>query len=66
MHYDGRHGRAHRDHLGWNGETVKTEWLAESIPFKEALDNAIADLESNWERYLEEFLESVMDFERRR
>lgn len=46
----------HRDTLDWNGETIDKHWMPKGIPYNQALDDATADIEANWERYRDDFL----------
>ena len=58
MRDDSAHGRAYRDTLDWNGDTVDKFWLPEGIGANEALTVAEADLAANADRYRNEFLGS--------
>lgn len=55
VRYDNAHGRPHRDLLGWDGETIRKEWLPD-VPFKQALDDAIGDITANWQELRNDFL----------
>jgi hypothetical protein len=53
--YDTSHGFAHQDILQPDGTADKIRIVARD--FNEALDMAFADLLTNWERYVERYLE---------
>jgi len=55
VRYDTAHGAAHRDMLDWDGTTRHTDSMSGHTNYAEAMDSAIADIESNWERYRFEF-----------
>jgi hypothetical protein len=46
----------HRDTLDWDGETIAKQRMAAGISYDQALNDAIADIEANWERYRSDFL----------
>ncbi len=50
------HVRPHRDTLDWGGETIDKRWMPEAISLNDSLDDALADIEANWERYRADFL----------
>ena len=45
----------HRDTLDWNGETIIKDYMPIGISYNQALQEAIHDLQGNWERYREDF-----------
>lgn len=53
---DSAHGRGHYDLLGWDGETTRKVWAREGLGLGEALTEALADLEANWDVYRTAFL----------
>lgn len=57
MRYDGSHGRGHRDTLDRRGETIRKDWFPEHMTLGESLTEARRQLEANWVRYRDEFLE---------
>ena len=54
VRYDTAHGFAHRDLIWPSGKVDKTPLFMQT--FNEALDFAEADLRSNWESYVENYL----------
>jgi len=56
VRYDSAHGFAHRDTLGWDGETINWQEMHNRNDYRAALTDAINDLTENWERYRSEFL----------
>ena len=46
----------HRDTLDWSGRTIHKHWMPKGISYNQALDDATADIEANWERYRDDFL----------
>ena len=56
VRYDTAHGFAHRDVLDWDGTTRHTKPMTGHTTYAEAMDSAIADIASNWERYRYEFI----------
>lgn len=56
VRYDTAHGSPHRDILDWDGSTQHSNPAAAYSDYADAMDQAIADIETNWERYRFEFL----------
>lgn len=56
VRYDGSHGRAHRDTLDADGETIRKVWLDQFLSFSDAITIAIDDIKSEWPRFREAFL----------
>jgi hypothetical protein len=56
VRHDGSHGVSHRDLLDWSGATIDKRWAAEGTTMNDALNEAIRDIQSNWEYYRAEFL----------
>lgn len=56
VRYDTAHGYAHRDMLNWDGSTRHSDSMSGHIDYAAAMDAAILDLETNWERYRYDFL----------
>lgn len=56
VRYDTAHGRPHRDVLDRRGETIRKDWLPESLGNKGALEEANQDLRTNWGQYRKAFL----------
>ena len=56
VRHNGSHGVPHRDLINWSGETIEKRWSAEGTSMSEALDEAIRDIQSNWEYYRAGFL----------
>jgi len=56
VRYDGSHGRAHRDVLDAQGQTVRKMYLPTHLSYGGALNYAIADIRENWVRYRQDFL----------
>ncbi len=56
VRYDGSHGRAHRDTLDAQGETIRKVWLSEYVTFDQAIRDARLDFDDNWSRSRDEFL----------
>lgn len=54
VRYDTSHGVAHRDLLDRDGYDVDKRWFP-GVPFSAALNYAIVDLQSDWQRYADEF-----------
>jgi hypothetical protein len=57
VRYDASHGHGHRDVLGYDGRTVRKDWLPEYMSLKECLNYAAVDLRVNWKHYRQQFLE---------
>lgn len=55
LFYDSAHGRPHLDILGWEGESVDKQWLADE-PLAEAATAAIIDVKTNWWLHRERFM----------
>jgi hypothetical protein len=55
IRYDSAHGRPHLDILGWEGESVDKQWLADE-PLAEAATAAIIDVKTNWWLHRERFM----------
>ncbi len=56
VRYDTSHGTPHRHVLDRFGQTVRKDFFS-GRPFKQALNDAQADLKANWRRYRAEFIE---------
>jgi hypothetical protein len=57
VRYDGSHGHGHRDILNLQGETVDKWWVPEHMDLGDALEYGSDDLDANWRRYRDRFLE---------
>jgi len=55
VRYDDHHEEPHRDILNRRGDVVDKHWLG--MTSGEALELALADLQTNWSRYKRRFLE---------
>jgi hypothetical protein len=55
VRYDSSHGTPHRDLLNADGTVRDKLWLP-ARPIKQALDEAAADLKTNWMTYRADFL----------
>jgi hypothetical protein len=53
--YDTAHGQAHQDILGLKEGLIRKDWLMD-LTNKEALDYAIEDFRSHYEKYIQVFL----------
>jgi hypothetical protein len=56
VRFDSGHDHPHRDTLDWAGTTIRKRWERTGITFNQALDEAISDIQVNWERYIEDYL----------
>jgi hypothetical protein len=50
------HNGPHRDLLDWAGNTIDKRFMRTGIIYNQALNEAIADIVTNWERYRDDFL----------
>lgn len=53
---DCAHDFVHRDSLNHRGDVVDKQRVSDQVDRKAALDDALLDLETNWERYLARFV----------
>ncbi len=56
VRYDVAHGYAHRDLLNHEGDVIDKRPMSEHLGRKEALQEAMGDLKSNWHSYRENFV----------
>jgi hypothetical protein len=56
VRYDTAHGTPHRDLLNWDGRTRRKEAMSYRDTYADAMNDAIDDLTTNWERYRFDFL----------
>lgn len=56
LRFDTAHDFAHCDILDWEGATIRKVPVREGIDYATAMNEVIADLKANWERYRADFL----------
>jgi hypothetical protein len=59
VRYDTAHGYAHRDLLNRAGYNIDKLYLGNASRFGQVLNDAIAEIKTNWTTYLKRFLEEA-------